>query len=303
MGIVFLAEQERPVRRKVALKVIKPGMDTEQVVARFEAERQALALMDHPGIARSFDATAGELLGYRLGAFRGRPFFRVKAPRGIRWVAFAPDGNSLATAEYDGTIRICDAATSNVLDQWFAHPGGVQCLKFTRDGRTLVSCGKDGTAKVWDVATREVKTTMASGAEHLFTLDLSHDEKTLLTGSSDDTAVQWDVETGQRKAEFRENTGWVEVVRYSPNGMLFAIAGWDGTVHLFGASNGSRIRILSGPGGGILTLAFTPDSDRLVGGTELGELRVWDVATGSVLRTIERTTTTFARSRSLRTVN
>ena len=52
MGIVFLAEQERPVRRMVALKVIKPGMNTEQFVARFEAERQALALMDHPGIAR-----------------------------------------------------------------------------------------------------------------------------------------------------------------------------------------------------------------------------------------------------------
>ena len=53
MGVVFMAEQTRPVRRRVALKVIKPGMDTSQVVARFEAERQALALMDHPNIARS----------------------------------------------------------------------------------------------------------------------------------------------------------------------------------------------------------------------------------------------------------
>jgi serine/threonine protein kinase len=54
-GVVFLAEQQRPVRRKVALKVLKPGMDTKQVVARFEAERQALALMDHPNIAKVFD--------------------------------------------------------------------------------------------------------------------------------------------------------------------------------------------------------------------------------------------------------
>ena len=53
MGTVFMAEQEQPVRRKVALKVIKPGMDTGQVIARFEAERQALAMMDHPNIARS----------------------------------------------------------------------------------------------------------------------------------------------------------------------------------------------------------------------------------------------------------
>ena len=56
MGVVYMAEQEHPVRRKVALKVIKLGMDTKQVIARFEAERQALAMMDHANIARVFDA-------------------------------------------------------------------------------------------------------------------------------------------------------------------------------------------------------------------------------------------------------
>ena len=56
-GVVYMAEQHRPVRRKVALKVIKPGMDTQAVIARFEAERQALAMMDHPNIARVFDAS------------------------------------------------------------------------------------------------------------------------------------------------------------------------------------------------------------------------------------------------------
>ena len=60
MGIVYMAEQQKPVRRKVALKVIKLGMDTKQVIARFEAERQALALMDHAHIARVLDAGATE---------------------------------------------------------------------------------------------------------------------------------------------------------------------------------------------------------------------------------------------------
>src|SRR5688572_2122773 len=58
MGLVFVAEQQQPVRRRVALKIIKPGMDTREVIARFEAERQALALMDHPNIARVLDAGA-----------------------------------------------------------------------------------------------------------------------------------------------------------------------------------------------------------------------------------------------------
>ena len=59
-GVVYMAEQQRPVHRRVALKIIKPGMDTHAVVARFEAERQALALMDHPNIARVFDGGATE---------------------------------------------------------------------------------------------------------------------------------------------------------------------------------------------------------------------------------------------------
>jgi WD40 repeat protein/serine/threonine protein kinase len=73
-GVVFMAEQTSPVRRKVALKIIKPGMDTKQVIARFEAERQALALMDHPNIARVFDADATE---------SGRPYFVMELVRGV----------------------------------------------------------------------------------------------------------------------------------------------------------------------------------------------------------------------------
>src|SRR5881409_3692162 len=73
-GDVWMAEQEEPVRRRVALKIIKVGMDTREVVARFEAERQALALMDHPHIARVFDGGATD---------SGRPFFVMELVRGI----------------------------------------------------------------------------------------------------------------------------------------------------------------------------------------------------------------------------
>src|SRR3954462_14979200 len=74
-GVVYVAEQSQPVRRHVALKVIKPGMDTKQVIARFEAERQALAMMDHPNIARIFDGgvTSPPCEGGVRGG--GRPYF------------------------------------------------------------------------------------------------------------------------------------------------------------------------------------------------------------------------------------
>jgi WD40 repeat protein len=88
-GIVYMAEQQQPVRRKVALKVIKPGMDTKQVIARFEAERQALALMDHPHIARVLDAGATDT---------GRPYFVMELVRGIPITQFC-DKNRLTPRE------------------------------------------------------------------------------------------------------------------------------------------------------------------------------------------------------------
>ncbi len=99
-GVVYVAEQEEPLRRRVALKVIKLGMDTRQVIARFEAERQALALMDHPSIARVFDAGATET---------GRPYFVMELVRGIKITDYC-DQNNLSTRErLDLFIQVCRA--------------------------------------------------------------------------------------------------------------------------------------------------------------------------------------------------
>ncbi len=88
-GVVWMAEQEQPLRRKVALKIIKAGMDTKQVVARFEAERQALALMDHPNIAKVLDGGSTEA---------GRPYFAMELVKGVPITEYC-DANSLSTEE------------------------------------------------------------------------------------------------------------------------------------------------------------------------------------------------------------
>jgi len=99
-GVVYVAEQTEPVRRRVALKVIKLGMDTKAVVARFEAERQALAMMDHPNIAKVLDAGTTET---------GRPFFVMELVRGIRITEYC-DQNQLSTNErLDLFIKVCQA--------------------------------------------------------------------------------------------------------------------------------------------------------------------------------------------------
>jgi serine/threonine protein kinase/formylglycine-generating enzyme required for sulfatase activity/dienelactone hydrolase len=99
-GVVYMAEQEEPVRRRVALKVIKLGMDTKQVVGRFEAERQALALMDHPNIAKVLDAGATDT---------GRPYFVMELVRGVRITDYC-DQNHLSNDErLKLFVQVCHA--------------------------------------------------------------------------------------------------------------------------------------------------------------------------------------------------
>src|SRR5579883_3371542 len=88
-GVVYVAEQEKPIRRRVALKVIKLGMDTKSVIARFEAERQALAMMEHPNIAKVLDAGATET---------GRPYFVMELVRGVKITEYC-DQNKLSTEQ------------------------------------------------------------------------------------------------------------------------------------------------------------------------------------------------------------
>jgi serine/threonine protein kinase len=99
-GVVWMAEQVEPVSRRVALKIIKLGMDTREVIARFEAERQALAMMDHPNIAQVFDAGATQ---------HGRPFFVMELVKGVPITEFC-DARRLGTRERLGLFGdVCSA--------------------------------------------------------------------------------------------------------------------------------------------------------------------------------------------------
>jgi len=138
-GSVFMAEQERPVQRKVALKIIKLGMDTRQVVARFEQERQALAMMDHPNIARVLDAGATET---------GRPFFVMELVKGDPIVEYCDKNNLSIEERLELFAQVCNAVQH-------AHTKGIihrdikpsNILVSTQDGRPHTKVIDFGIAK------------------------------------------------------------------------------------------------------------------------------------------------------------
>jgi serine/threonine protein kinase/tetratricopeptide (TPR) repeat protein len=138
-GVVFMAEQQEPIRRKVALKVLKPGMDTRQVVARFEVERQALALMDHPNIAKVLDA--GQTTS-------GRPYFVMDLVKGLPITDYC-DQNKLTPRErLELFVHVCQAVQH-------AHLKGIihrdlkpsNVLVTVQDGAPLVKVIDFGIAK------------------------------------------------------------------------------------------------------------------------------------------------------------
>src|SRR5580765_5945005 len=179
-GVVFVAEQQTPVLRRVALKVVKPGMDTKSVIARFEAERQALALMDHPNIAHVFDAGATEI---------GRPYFVMELVEGVKITDYC-DRHSLSTDDRLGLFtQVCDAIQH-------AHQKGI-IHRDIKPSNILVTAGPDGkpASKVIDFGIAKATAgqvltdkTIFTAAEMLIgTPTYMSPEQTALAGTEVDT--------------------------------------------------------------------------------------------------------------------
>jgi len=138
-GLVYMAEQDRPIRRRVALKVIKPGMDSRQIVARFEAERQALALLDHPNIAHVYDAGATQV---------GRPYFAMEYVEGVPITRFC-DKERLGIKERLQLFQQVCGAIQHAHQKGIIHrdlkPSNI--LVTAKDGQPLVKVIDFGVAK------------------------------------------------------------------------------------------------------------------------------------------------------------
>jgi serine/threonine protein kinase len=177
-GLVFVAEQTEPVRRKVALKIIKPGMDSRQVIARFEAERQALALMDHPHIAKVFDAGATD---------SGRPYFVMELVRGIPITEYCDKHQLVPRERLELFVTVCQAIQH-------AHQKGIihrdvkpsNVLVTSHDGKPLAKVIDFGVAKAINQQLTE-KTIYTNFAQMICTPLYMSPEQAEMSGLDIDT--------------------------------------------------------------------------------------------------------------------
>lgn len=200
-------------------------------------------------------------------------------------VDYSPDGKRIATASQDGTARVWDGTTGELLLTLKGHRESVNSVTYSPDGKRIATGSQDGTAKVWDAATGRLLLTLSGHSESVHSVAFSLEGKRLATASDDGSAKVWDVGTGEELLTLSGQGGAVFDVAFSPDGARIATSGLDLHVRVWDVASGDELLALPFENGDqIRGLAFSPDGTRIaVTSTRFPWGRVWDAVSGEAL--------------------
>jgi WD40 repeat protein/serine/threonine protein kinase len=221
---------------------------------------------------------------YRFGPYTELPFYSTPAKY---WsAAFSSDGKQLAGSLANGSVRIWDVSTRQLIRTLFGHFGGVGSVAMSHDGRWIAAGGGDGSIKLWDRATGELLRTLSCKSPEAYEICFSADSRKLASVYVDGMVRIWDPETGQELRSITAHKDSAFGMAFDPKGARLASASFDNTVKIWDAATGSELRTFRGHEAGPLCVAFSPGGKRVASGGWDMAIQIWDPETGVIERTL-----------------
>ena len=192
----------------------------------------------------------------------------------------ASSGRLLASASWDGTVKVWDARTGQEMRTRSGEGASLSCVAFSPDNLSLAAGTEEGMVHIWSVLGGKELYALKAHKGALRGVNFSPDGQHLASGGSDATVQVWDMKTGQQTHCLRGHQGFVQGVCYSPDGQRLASAGYEGTVRLWDPDKGRPMGSFSVPAEHALSVCFSPNGQRVAAGMDHG-VHVWDVTTSS----------------------
>ncbi|HEY5891906.1 MAG TPA: hypothetical protein VIT91_01630 [Chthoniobacterales bacterium] len=219
---------------------------------------------------------------------RDWPNFQLRHEDSVNSASFSADGSRIATASWDRTARIWDAASGRPIGEPLRHEGPVNSVSFSADGSRIVTASWDKTARVWDAASGKPIGEPLRHEGPVYSASFSADGRRIVTASWDNTARIWDAASGRPIGEPRRHAGDVRSASFSADGSRIVTASWDKTARIWNAASGKPIGKPLRHEDQVYSASFSADGSRIVTASWDKTARVWDAASGKPIAELLR---------------
>nr|MDZ8288500.1 ribosome assembly protein 4 [Nostoc sp. ChiSLP01] len=204
----------------------------------------------------------------------------------VNSVAYSPNGQQLASASLDNTIKIWDFSSGQLLKTLTGHSDRVISVAYSSNGQQLASASDDKTIKIWNVSNSQLLKTLTGHSSSVNSVAYSPSGQQLASASDDKTIKIWDVSSGQLLKTLTGHSSTVNSVAYSPNGQHLASASSDKTIKIWDVSSGQPPKTLTGHSSTVISVAYSPNGQRLASASVDNTIKIWDLSSSQLLKTL-----------------